>query len=586
MKHSTSRFACAVLCSLTAACADKPPEQNESGSTGRLAAALSAGSPYDVATVRFRIVSAAQTCTDTPLFERTIPLRTEHGSNGGESPNPSDTHPSSDVLFVLEPGDYRICAQPLKADSTPSVECGLAQATAKVFPRVTTEVTLVSQCQGDAKGGLGITTILNGPPHIDDLIIEPSFLTSCDEAKLTVTASDPNGDAISYAWELTLGNTAFSPSDNTVTFGPASAGDYEVRATVKDSHEAISSLAIPLHVSTGACDSGATCAPPAPGFPGVYRGVATVSDYTTEPLDVEEVPYCSERSSRKTVEVVLDVSGPPYAVSLTPLPGLALDLTTSTFGEPVWELSPDGLSLTHEYPCVGNIYWDGYAPATISFDPSTGTATFRAHCETGHIDPCGFPTNEQTDWEMVLPLSCVKNQTVYVADSAVTCDADGTISSSVPCNAPPGPCAPPMPDACGSGMNQFCTALQTDRKNCGQCGRACLGEQECHEGACVSVCVDGTIACPHPYTVGTTTCEDVTSSIFNCGACDHFCLPTTECIDGQCVGCQDDAPDRCSRGYGTPSFCTNLLIDQFDCGSCFNACARGETCESGRCLPW
>jgi hypothetical protein len=452
MRCSTSRFACVVLCSLTAACADKTPEQKESGSTGQLAAALSAGSLYDVAAVRFRIVSAAQTCTDTPLFERTIPLRTDHGSNSGEPPNSSDTHPSSDVLFVLEPGDYRICAQPLKADSTPSVECGLAQATARVFPRVTTEVTLVSQCQGDAKGGLGITTILNGPPHIDNLIIEPSFLTSCDKAKLTVTASDPNGDAISYAWELTLGDAAFSPSDNTVTFGPASAGDYEVRATVKDSHDATSSLAIPLHVSTGACeldsgtdaeagsnDASTTCAPPAPGFPGIYEGVATVLEYTTEAIEVDEVPYCTEYSSQSTVPVVLEVSGPPYAVSLTPLPGLALDLTSAPFGGPVWELSPDGLSLTHEYPCVGNAFWDGYFPATLSFDPSTGTATFRARCATAYLDPCAFPINQATDWEMVLPLRCVKNQTVYVAGSAVTCDANGTITSSVQCNALPAP---------------------------------------------------------------------------------------------------------------------------------------------------
>jgi hypothetical protein len=253
MRTTIGLFACLVLGGLTPACVDEPPGSGESGSAGRLSATLSAGSAHDVSAVRFRIVSAAQTCTDTPLLERTVPFRPELRSGDIDSPDASGTHPFANALLVLEEGDYRICAQPLQTDSTPSADCGPAETTANVFPKVTTEVTLIAQCKGDAKGAIGITTILNDPPHIDDLTIEPSYLTSCDKARLTVTATDPNGDALAYTWQLTRGDGLLSPSQNIATFEPAAAGDYEVHISVRDTHEATTSLTIPLHVSPGAC---------------------------------------------------------------------------------------------------------------------------------------------------------------------------------------------------------------------------------------------------------------------------------------------------------------------------------------------
>jgi hypothetical protein len=48
-----------------------------------------------------------------------------------------------------------------------------------------------------ANGGLDTVVALNDPPKIDNLAISPSkFITQCETATITVTASDPDGDQL------------------------------------------------------------------------------------------------------------------------------------------------------------------------------------------------------------------------------------------------------------------------------------------------------------------------------------------------------------------------------------------------------
>jgi hypothetical protein len=337
-------------------------------------------------------------------------------------------------------------------------------------------------------------------------------------------------------------------------------------------------------------DAAVYCAARPPGLAGVYRGTATISDYWTYAMAYEIPPSCSELSARTTTEARLDVTGPPYAVTLTlanPDHRLQLNLTNPP-PDPmtdVWQATPSGLSLYHWYPCEGNFASDYYEPATVSIDPSTGAATFHAHCESAYLDSCGFSTNVQTDWQMVLPLTCVPGETVDIGGSAVTCDDAGTVTSSVPCTSPSGPCVAPRPDSCGAGATAFCTTLQTDRDNCGQCGRTCASWEDCSQGACVATCSVGEAACPDAYTGAATVCEDLMSSPYNCGACGHTCTVLESCSGGQCVGCPEETPDRCSTGYGSLSGCANLATDPSNCGFCFHSCSANQTCQAGVCVP-
>jgi stigma-specific protein Stig1 len=347
--------------------------------------------------------------------------------------------------------------------------------------------------------------------------------------------------------------------------------------------------------ASGVCVSGAnTCAgcPSADtSLAGIYTGTGTVSSYSTIATWVGPdftTPSCLQRASTDFVpDVVVEVSGPPYAVSIpNPLPGLNLDLSTPLYG-PAWTLAPSGLQILHPYPCIYNQYWEGFEPAIFTIDPAQGTASFHAYCRTGHLDACGFSPNTASDWELALRLRCVPNQTVNIGGWAVTCDANGTITSRVPCTTTPAPCAAPLPDACGLGTAEFCTTLSGDRDNCGHCGRACAAWETCTQGACVALCSSSLTACEHPYPDDPragVTCADLSSDSNNCGICDRVCSPLETCSGGQCVDiCPASTPDGCSNTYGEPQFCTNTQTDRSNCGYCFSACAATQSCVSGQC---
>ncbi len=83
-------------------------------------------------------------------------------------------------------------------------------------------------------------------------------------------------------------------------------------------------------------------------------------------------------------------------------------------------------------------------------------------------------------------------------------------------------------DACaGTLCAGVCVDTLTDRKNCGKCGQACLGQDACSGGSCTSTCT----------------------------------APATDC-SGNCV---------------------NTSSDPADCGGCGKACATGQVCAASAC---
>jgi hypothetical protein len=228
----------------------------DSKATGSIQAALQVGgSRHDVIAIHYKVVDASGTCSDPPIAETTSPLEDEELPFGVLSPG-AGSHAGADGLFVLPPGDYRVCATPM-SDAGPSQECAPTEGTAAVFSEATTEIVLVSQCGGDENGGLDVVVALNDPPKIEGLSITPSkFITQCETATITATAVDPDGDALSYTWSLVAGAGSLSSQDTTASFTPASAGDSTVKVTVTDATGASTQLSFPIHVSAATC---ATC---------------------------------------------------------------------------------------------------------------------------------------------------------------------------------------------------------------------------------------------------------------------------------------------------------------------------------------
>ena len=136
-------------------------------------------------------------------------------------------------------------------------------------------------------------------------------------------------------------------------------------------------------------------------------------------------------------------------------------------------------------------------------------------------------------------------------------------------------------EICGDGIDNDCNALvddcrmcggvpvgQDDHANCGACGHACRGDQECHAGACR--CTDASaMECGG-------ACIDVSVSSANCGACGHACLVGQSCVSGACT-----CPTGQTECGGT---CVSTRTDAQHCGSCDNACNEEQVCSSGTCI--
>jgi len=233
----------------------------ESGS-GALRANLVAASAHDIAEVHYTVVPAGQNCDDPPVAQAAVALESEAfpSSSGGSGAN----HRFADAFFTLSPGAYTVCVTPLQASGEPSTECGAAEAQAMVVAGATSEVALISQCKGDARGGLDATTLLNDPPFIEDLAIAPSkFIRACEAAALHAELTDANGDDLVTKWEVASApegaNAAIAGSGNTVTFRSDMTGAYELRLVVTDAHDATAMLSFPIYVSGQSCNDGNSC---------------------------------------------------------------------------------------------------------------------------------------------------------------------------------------------------------------------------------------------------------------------------------------------------------------------------------------
>ena len=90
--------------------------------------------------------------------------------------------------------------------------------------------------------------------------------------------------------------------------------------------------------------------------------------------------------------------------------------------------------------------------------------------------------------------------------------------------------------------NGVCIPTSADPKNCGACGKECVGDEVCSAGVCSAECVPGLTACNN-------ACVDLENDSAHCGDCDAACDVGKGCANGRCV-------DTVPVGAG-PKNCTN-----------------------------
>jgi hypothetical protein len=242
---------CVVLsCGLVAwGCGDDPATGEASG-TLRAAVELSEVS-HDVTAVRIDVVGAGEACDASPLASETVSLEGEALPN---SLTGSGTHAFGDGFFVLPVGAYRACATPLVFDA-PSTECGVAESDVDVSAGSSAEVVLISQCLGEGNGGADVVVSLNDSPVITEVALDPSkFISVCESLQMNATATDANGDDLTYTWSVTSGTDAGRlRADGASAVFSGAPGEYELTLGVDDGHGGSASLSFSVHVSDAVC---------------------------------------------------------------------------------------------------------------------------------------------------------------------------------------------------------------------------------------------------------------------------------------------------------------------------------------------
>jgi hypothetical protein len=224
------------------------------GEAGQVSAALSfSGSRHDVTAMAFRVVASGADCASAAIASATVSIAPDAGADTDGGAGAGGTLVGT--MFMLAPGAYGICATPLADGGGPSAFCSQARAGFVVPAGDTVSITLVSQCTNGPTGGVGTGVVLNDPPQITAVTLPAGAVDTCGPATIAVTASDPNGDPLSYAWSAGggAGGATVTGAGPTATFAASAAGTYDVAVTVSDGSGASASLTFVVSVAAGTC---------------------------------------------------------------------------------------------------------------------------------------------------------------------------------------------------------------------------------------------------------------------------------------------------------------------------------------------
>ncbi|MEZ4390633.1 MAG: hypothetical protein R3A48_06015 [Polyangiales bacterium] len=145
--------------------------------------------------------------------------------------------------------------------------------------------------------------------------------------------------------------------------------------------------------------------------------------------------------------------------------------------------------------------------------------------------------------------------------------------------------APVDASRCGPGQLECggnCVSSEVDPANCGACGRACADTERCTAGACVTACAGSQTACPVADADGGArgnVCVLTDTDRSNCGACGRVCPAGQVCSSGMCTTTCSELLVTCTGDTG--AFCADTRRDPLNGGSCGRACAPGRPATRG-----
>jgi PBP1b-binding outer membrane lipoprotein LpoB len=89
----------------------------------------------------------------------------------------------------------------------------------------------------------------NSPPVINSITTDPVFITVGTTANITIDATDPDGDVLSYSWSVALGDIIGSGNRVKYTAAYCCVGVNTIHIEVKDSRGASVKSTIDIEVN-------------------------------------------------------------------------------------------------------------------------------------------------------------------------------------------------------------------------------------------------------------------------------------------------------------------------------------------------
>jgi hypothetical protein len=111
-------------------------------------------------------------------------------------------------------------------------------------------VTVTDGGGGEETKQVTITARANEPPYIDSLVADADWTTPSGSLQVTCTASDPDGDELSYEWSTSGGNITGTGSE-VIWTAPEEVGIYQVTVVVTDGHGEEDTRLVYLSAATG-----------------------------------------------------------------------------------------------------------------------------------------------------------------------------------------------------------------------------------------------------------------------------------------------------------------------------------------------
>ncbi|MFT6400604.1 MAG: hypothetical protein ACJAYU_005382 [Bradymonadia bacterium] len=234
-------------------CAEFPERSDSSATSHNLALTFDTLADTDVGGFQFT-VTEVDCATGIPIVPANIVVASEDledmylpgdGTIFEDAPYDGDSqHLFSDHFFWLPQGCFDVLVQPVTADGTLSEDCASAHMTnVAVVDGATTEIVLISQCEGDPGGGLDVVATLNHPPQIVGMTYDPSKFICEGTTTVCLDVWDPDNDPLSARPRLPLGVTVVSESQETNDEGVttfcyelsfSSPGDYTLGLLIND----------------------------------------------------------------------------------------------------------------------------------------------------------------------------------------------------------------------------------------------------------------------------------------------------------------------------------------------------------------